>query len=93
MAGGRIDPIGKVRGYFARISVAVLELEAPLAVGEWIYVRGFTTDFQQQVTSLQMAKRAVEVGLPGQPVGLKVIQRCRKHDIVYRLIPGQGQPA
>ena len=85
MAEPTMVEIGHVGGFFAQPSVAVLELTAPLALGDSIYVKGHTTDFRQQVESLQVDRQPVSAAQPGQSVGLKVIQRCRKHDLVYKL--------
>lgn len=76
--------IGMVDDYFSHIGVIVLNLEAPLAVGDKIHVRGHTTDLSQPVESLQIAHQGVERAEAGAPIGLKVNERCRKGDYVYK---------
>ena len=85
MAEPKMDVVGRVGGFFAHVSVAVVELTAPVKVGETIYVKGHTTDFQQAVESLQVDRVPVQEGKAGQSVGVKVNNRCRKHDLVYKL--------
>lgn len=86
MAEPKMEEAGRVGGFFAHVSVAIVELTAPLKVGDMIYVKGHTTDFQQTVESLQVNHAPVSEGKPGDSVGLKVTGRCRKHDIVYKLV-------
>ena len=86
MAEPKMEEIGRVAGFFAHPSVAIVELTAMLKIGETIYIKGHTTDVQQQVESMQVDHQPVEAAQPGQSVGLKVNARCRQHDIVYRLM-------
>ena len=76
--------IGRITHFFSKISVAVIELKAPLKVGDTIVVKGPTTDFQQVVESMQIENKNVQTGEAGQSIGLKVIQRVRETDAVYR---------
>ena len=76
--------IGRITHFFSKINVAVIELKAPLKVGDTIVVKGPTTDFQQVVESMQIEHNNVQTGEAGQSIGLKVIQRVRETDIVYR---------
>ena len=85
MAEAIIQQIGSVKGFFAKPSAAVLELTAELRVGDRIYIRGHTTDFQQAVDSMQYLHQAIEHAAPGQIIGVRVQQPCRKHDLVYKL--------
>ena len=77
--------IGRVELFFAHPSVAVVKLVVPLSVGATIHIKGHTTDFQQVVESMQVDHAPVQQAQAGQSVGLKVAQRCRKHDAVYTL--------
>ena len=86
MAEPRMEEIGKVAGFFAHVGAVVVELTAPLRVGDRIYIKGHTTDFQQAVSSMQVDRQAVQEAAAGQSVGLKVDQRCRQHDVVYKLV-------
>lgn len=76
--------VGRVTHYFSRISVAVVELKAPLSVGDHIIIRGPTTDFEQVVESMQIEHKNIEKAEAGQSIGLKVNQRVREKDVVYK---------
>ena len=79
-----IVKIGRITHFFTKISVAVIELTAPLAVGETIVLKGPTTDFEQVVESMQIEHQNVQNAKAGQSIGLKVIQRVRENDMVYK---------
>ncbi len=76
--------VGRVTHYFTKISVAVIELKAPLSVGDRIAIKGPTTDFEQVVESMQIEHKNVQRAEAGQSIGLKVAQRVREKDIVYK---------
>ena len=86
MAEPKMEEIGRVAGFFAHPSVAIIELTAPLKLGETIHLKGHTTDFQQLAESMQVDHAPVQEAHAGQSVGVKVTNRCRQHDVVYRLV-------
>ena len=77
--------IGQVADYFARIGVAGIDLTGPLHVGDRIRLQGHTTDFEQAVDSIQIEHASVEAAKSGDKIGVKVKDRCRRGDRVYRL--------
>lgn len=79
------EKIGKVVGFYTHISVAAIKLEAPLAIGDKIHVKGATTDFKQKVDSIQIEHEKVEKAKKGASVGIKVKDRTRPNDIVYKI--------
>lgn len=85
MAEPQMVEVGRVNGFFAHPSVAMVELSGTLKVGDAIYVKGHTTDFQQTVDSMQVDHQPVQEAAQGTSVGLKVKDRCRKHDVVYKV--------
>ena len=86
MTEPQMEAVGRVSGFFAHPSVAIIELSQPLKIGDAIYVKGHTTDFQQTVESMQVDHNPVQEAHPGDSVGLKVKDRCRQHDAVYKLV-------
>lgn len=80
------EEIGKVTHYYPKISVAVIELKAPLSIGEKILIKGVTTNFEQVVESMQIEHKDIQKAEVGQSVGIKVKEKVRKNDRVYRLI-------
>jgi putative protease len=79
-----IVKIGQITHFFSKINVAVIELKAPLNVGDTITIKGPNTDFEQPVESMQIEHQNVQRAEAGQSVGLKVAQRVRETDTVYK---------
>ncbi len=77
--------VGKVTHYFTKIGVGVIELSDELKVGDRISIEGPTTNLEQVVESMQIEHEDVEVAKAGQAIGLKVDQRVREKDLVYKL--------
>jgi putative protease len=86
MSERELKEVGKVTHYFTRISVAVVELSDELSVGDKILIQGATTNFEQTVESMQIEHKNVEKAGAGQSVGLKVEQRVREGDRIYKII-------
>jgi translation elongation factor EF-1alpha len=76
--------IGHITHFFSKINVAVLELTAPLSVGDRILVKGPTTDFEQVVDSMQIEHENIPKAEAGQSVGLKVAEHVKERDVVYK---------
>ena len=84
MSEENIIEVGHVTHFFSKIKVAVLELTAPLAVGDRILVKGPTTDFEQVVESMQIEHANIPRAEVGQSIGLKMAENARERDIVYK---------
>ncbi len=78
--------IGKVTHYYNHLSVAVLELSGELKVGDTIHILGRTTDFDQQVVSMEIEHQKIASAGPGTEVALKVIDTVRRGDIVFKYV-------
>ncbi len=78
-------PVGKVFSYYSQIGVAAIELTAGLKVGDKIRIKGDTTDFEQGVDSMQVEHDSVEKAKKGDSVGIKVKDKVRHNDIIYKL--------
>lgn len=77
--------IGKVTHYFGKIQVAAIKLMDSLKVGERIAIQGAHTDFEQTVDSIQLERAAIPEGVAGQEIAIKVKDRVREHDTVYKV--------
>ena len=77
--------IGKVSDFFARPVVAGIELTATLKVGDKIHITGHTTDMELTIESMQINNVNVEEAKAGDAVGIKVSDRVRRGDAVYRV--------
>jgi translation elongation factor EF-1alpha len=78
--------IGSISDFFARPVVAGIELIDMLKVGDTIHIKGHTTDIEMVVDSMQIHNENVEAAKPGDAVGVKVPDRVRRGDKVYRVI-------
>jgi len=78
--------IGKIAHYYSKIGVAVIDLEDELSVGDEISIEGATTNVRQKVESMQVEHNNIETAKAGDSVGLKVIDRVREQDAVYKVI-------
>jgi translation elongation factor EF-1alpha len=77
--------IGKVSDFFAHPVVAGIELTAPLKVGDKIRIKGHTTDLELTVGSMQVDNANVAEAKKGDSIGVKVPERVRKGDTVYKI--------
>jgi selenocysteine-specific translation elongation factor len=77
--------IGKVTDFFARPVVAGIELTTPVKVGDKIHIKGHTTDMELIVDSMQINNVDVQQAKAGDLVGIKVTERVRRGDIVYKV--------
>jgi len=80
------EEVGKVTHFYPKINVAVVDLKAPLRVGDRILIKGSVTNFEQTVESMQIEHQNIEEADAGQSIGLKVIERARENDVVYKLL-------
>jgi selenocysteine-specific translation elongation factor len=77
--------IGKVSDFFARPVVAGIELTAPLKIGDKIHILGHTTNMELTVDSMQINNVNVTEAKAGDAVGIKVSDRVRRGDTVYKV--------
>jgi putative protease len=76
--------VGHISHFFSKISVAIVELTAPLTIGDRILIKGPSTDFEQVVDSMQIEHNNIQRAEPGQSIGLKTTQHVKEKDMVYK---------
>jgi putative protease len=82
------EPIGIVTHYYSHLSVAIVQLETGnLRVGDFIHIKGHTSDFSQPVESMEIDHVHVSEARPSQSFGLRVKEHAREHDVVYKAKP------
>jgi len=79
------EVVGKVSDFFAHPVVAGIELTATLKVGDTIHIKGHTTDMELTVGSMQINNVDVTEAKAGDAIGVKVSERVRRGDIVYKV--------
>jgi len=80
--------VGKVSIFFAKPSVAAVEITSgTIAIGDTIKIVGATTNFEQKIESMEIDRKPIPSASAGQSVGIKVKERVRPHDKVFKMVP------
>ncbi|UCE14896.1 MAG: translation elongation factor-like protein [Candidatus Heimdallarchaeota archaeon] len=80
------DKIGNIENFYSKISVAVVDITSgTLTIGDKIAIKGSTTDFEMTVVSMQIDRADIESASAGQKIGLKVPERVRPGDEVFKI--------
>lgn len=77
--------IGTVDHFFGNISVGMIKLTDALKVGDRIRIKGNTSDFTQDISSMQIDRVPAQEAKGGDIISIKVDQKVRKDDIVYKV--------
>lgn len=78
--------VGVVTHYYDKIAVAIVELSAPLVVGDKIkFSRGGEDLFEQKVDSIQIEHEQKDSAGKGDVVGLKVDSEVKEGAEVYKV--------
>ncbi len=81
------EEIGVIVKFFVKPSVAALEVtKGTIRKGDMLRYKGHTTDFTEAVTSMEVDNQSVEEAKVGDLVGVKVKERVRENDRVYRVL-------
>lgn len=82
-----LEEIGVITDFFSHVSAAAIQLNnGTLKVGDKILIQGHTSNMEQVVDSLQIDRKPVEEAKAGDNIGIKVSERVRKHDKVFKII-------
>jgi translation elongation factor EF-1alpha len=78
--------VGTVTHYFGQPHVAIVDITAgELHVGDTIRIAGHSSDFTQEVRSMELEHEPVDSAKVGDSVGIEVGERAREHDEVFRV--------
>lgn len=80
--------VGKVSHYYGKIGVAVVEVEDEINVGDTISIEGVVTNLRQTVDSMEIEHKQIKKAKKGDSIGLKVPEKVRENDNVYKIITG-----
>ena len=79
--------VGFVSNYFGKISVAAVEItDGAISGGDTLHFLGHTTDCESRVSSMQIEHKSVNEAKKGDSVGIKVSEKVRENDKVYKII-------
>jgi translation elongation factor EF-1alpha len=78
--------VGEVVKFFSKIGVAAIKVtEGTIRVGDRVKFKGNSTDFEDQIQSMQIDNQPVEKAEAGQMIGIKVKDRVREQDVVFKI--------
>lgn len=80
------EKIGEIVDFFARPVVAAIQLTDGLNVGDRLHIKGHSTDLEVTVESMQVDNAQVSEAKAGDGVGVKVPDRVRRGDAVYKIV-------
>lgn len=78
--------IGKIIHFYPKISVAVVELEGPLSVGDKIAIKKEAESFEQVVDSIQVEHQNIPKANAGQSVGIRISQPTKEGAKVFKVL-------
>jgi putative protease len=79
--------VGVVVKFFAKPSVAAIEVRSgSIKNGDLLRFKGHTTDFSENVSSMEIDNNPVEEAPAGSLIGIKVKERVRENDKVYKVV-------
>ena len=82
------EKIGEVVKFFAKPCVAAIKvMSGELRVGDTIKITGHTTDITSTLESMEIENQKVEKAVAGDYIGVKVSDRVRPGDEVFKVLP------
>src|SRR3989344_540239 len=76
-------PVGEVTHYYGNLGVAIVKFHQDMSVGKNLTFQGATTDFSQDLDSMQMDHKSVQVAPKDKEIGIKAKKKVREGDKVY----------
>ena len=81
------EQVGTIVKYFAKPSVAAIKMtNGSIKIGDTLLFKGHTTEFNQKVISMEVDNQPIEEAKAGDLVGIKVDNRVRENDKVYKVV-------
>jgi putative protease len=81
------EKVGRVQKFFTKPSVAAIEMTAGIVqIGDKLHFKGHTTDFEDTVTTMEMENQPIQEAKQGDLIGIKVKDRVRENDTVYKIV-------
>ena len=81
------EEVGVIVKFFAKPGVAAIDVtKGSIKKGDTLMYKGHTTDFTEQVKSMEMDNQTVDEAKPGDMIGVKVGERVREKDIVFKVV-------
>ncbi|KKQ90870.1 MAG: Translation elongation factor-like protein [Berkelbacteria bacterium GW2011_GWA1_39_10] len=78
-------PIGEISHFYSKIGVGIIDLKDTLKKGDKVKIKGHSTEIDQDIDSIQVDHKEVEEAKKGDIVGVKVSDKVREGDKVYKI--------
>ncbi|MEE8299799.1 MAG: hypothetical protein V3R28_00665 [Desulfatiglandales bacterium] len=81
------EEVGVIIKFFAKPGVAAIKVtKETIKRGDILKYKGHTTDYTEEVRSMEIDNQAVDEAKVGDTIGVKIEGRVREKDIVYRVV-------
>lgn len=81
------DKIGIVVNYYAKPGVVAIHVQqGNIQIGDFLKYKGHTTDFTEEVVSIEIENQPIQEAKAGDLIGVKVSQKVREKDKVYKVV-------
>jgi len=81
------EQVAVIVKFFSKPSVAALEVtNGTIKKGDILRYKGHTTDFTEEISSMEIDNQVVDEVRVGDLVGVKVKERVRENDKVYKVV-------
>ncbi|HLE07219.1 MAG TPA: hypothetical protein VI933_01180 [archaeon] len=77
--------IGNVTHFFPKVSVAIVKLSAPLAVGARVSIERGGSAFEQTIDNMQIEHKQIEKAEAGSEIAIKTVQATKAGAVVYEI--------
>ena len=77
--------VGTITHFYDKISVGIVKLGSSVSKGDTLKFEGNVTNFEQSLDDMQFNHEDVDTGKKGQEVGIKVGEKVREGDSVYKV--------
>ncbi|MEI8171987.1 MAG: translation elongation factor-like protein [Deltaproteobacteria bacterium] len=82
------EKVGEVVKFFAKPCVAAIKItNGELQTGDSIKVVGHTTELTDRIESMEIGNQKIEKAVPGDYIGIKLSDRVRPGDEVFKVVP------
>jgi len=81
------EEVGVVVKFFSKPSVAAIDItKGSIKKGDILMYKGHTTDFTEEVASIEIDNQSVDEAKVGDMIGIQVKERVREKDKVYKVV-------
>jgi len=81
------EEVGVVEKFFTKPSVAAIKVtKGTIKKGDTLMYKGHTTDFSEEVKSMELDNNPIDEAKVGDLIGIQVKERVRENDTVYKVV-------